>query len=95
MALKFDAETMEQMKRVENTIAQALIPIRNSRIEGMIVVFALVRVARQLLVLYPKKARTQLVPVLTAFLEEKKTAPGVVDDDAEKMIWTPEVLRKH
>lgn len=69
--MQFGAEELNQMKRVENAIATAIMPFKNSRTETGLIVFALIRVARVLLWLYPDKVQAQLVPVLVAFIEGK------------------------
>lgn len=69
----------EQMRKVEHAILQAILPFQNGRTEAALVAVAMLRVARTLVEMYPAVTQAELLPVLTAFIQGRSSAPGVDD----------------
>lgn len=69
--MEFGAEELERMKQIENVVAKSIATFRNGRTEAGLIVFALVRVARVVLRMYPPKTQADLIPVLVRFLEDR------------------------
>lgn len=82
----FKLEDAAQMRGIEQTVAKALTPYRNGRTETLLVVFALLRIARILLRLYPKEIQDKVAPMLAAFLQGNNTMPGA---EMPGPLWTP------
>lgn len=81
-----NAENFAQLQAVERAAWTSLLPFRNGRTEAIIVVFALLRIARKLLELYPPKDQAIFRPLTVAFMRGDASAPGVA---ADSPIWTP------
>jgi len=81
-----NAENFAQLQAVERTAWSALAPFRNGRTEAILVVFALLRIARRLLELYPEKDQQIFRPLTVAFMRGDTSAPGVASDSP---LWTP------
>lgn len=78
MALTFTPDDRKQMERIERQVSDTLRPYRQST-EGALVVFALLRIARVLLRLYPEPTQGQLIRLGVDFLEGQhapRDAPG-------------------
>lgn len=84
--LKFDQADADQMKAVQRAITAAVMPYRENT-EAALVIMALLRCARILLRLYPKKFQDQFTPVLTDFLENAEAPPT---RDGASPLWMPE-----
>lgn len=78
-----DAE-FEQMKRVEGAVIKALMPFRENTPNGL-VLFALIRVARVMLRLSPKKTQKDMLDACVPFLEGKTRPRG----EESSILWTP------
>lgn len=74
----YKSEHFEQMKRVQGDVVRVLLPFRE-KTESALIVFALARIARTLLRLYPDDTRQVLTRAVIAFLEGRTTSP----DDPE------------
>ncbi len=68
--LEFNAENLERMAHVQTLIERAVLPFRENT-EAAIVVFALIRVARFLLNLYPEKVRAELLEIISLYLKDE------------------------
>jgi hypothetical protein len=72
--LEFNDERFTQMRAVQGEVVKALLPFRE-RTEAAIVVFALIRAARVMLRLYPKKTQVELLEAIVPYLEGKAEMP--------------------
>lgn len=84
--IKFDDATFTAMKDVEKVVVRALLPLREN-IEAGLIILALIRCARVLLRLYPKKVQGELLPVLIAYLRGDTKQPS---GDPASLLWTPQ-----
>lgn len=87
MSTEFSMKDFDQLKRVEDAITKSIVPFRNNRTEAALVVMAALRVARQILELYPAPTRETLLPLLVAFLKGETQMPGV--SDPTHPLWMP------
>lgn len=75
MTVKFKQDDLDQVVKIQRELTAVCIKYRGNT-EALLVVFALLRVARVLFFRYPTRARTDLVEqVITPFFN------GDVDDD--------------
>lgn len=81
-----DKANYGQMQKIERDVFEALKPYRNGRTEAMLVVFALIRVARMLLKLYPEKDQHVFRPLIVAFFKEE--IPDTVAQ-GNSPLWLP------
>lgn len=72
--LEFNDERFNEMRAVQKEVVLALMPFKE-RTEAALVVFALIRAARVMLRLYPKKAQRELLEAVIPYLEGKTTMP--------------------
>jgi hypothetical protein len=71
-------ESAQQMKRIDNVVATTVKPFRGTT-ETAIIVFALVRVARMLLNLYPPNVQKELLQdVIVPFLHGEHREEGLI-----------------
>jgi hypothetical protein len=80
-----DRGNFAHMQKIERDVFAALKPYRDGQTEAMLVVFALLRVAKMLVRFYPVSDQNIFRPLLVAFINEDKTAPGVNDSP----LWMP------
>lgn len=77
--LEMNKENLERMAFLEGEIRKAIVPYRDNT-EAAIAVFALVRVAKALLGLYPPATRGAIVDVAQLYLmDDEPNAAGLVD----------------
>jgi hypothetical protein len=81
---------IREMLRVEESINHSLADFKNRHTEGVIVVFALVRVARAVLRLYPPAVQDAMTPLLVSYLQGDAQQPGT---DAASPLWMPPTSR--
>lgn len=87
--IRFDDATFDAMKEVEAVLTKAVMPFRE-KIEAALIVFALVRMARVLVRVYPATVQKQLTPILIAYLQGSTKQPA---GDPAALLWTPKDRR--
>lgn len=85
MDIKFDDETFRAMKEVEEVLTKAVMPFRE-KTEAALVAFALIRMTRVLLRVYPVKVQKELMPVVLTYLQGGTKQPK---GDPASLLWTP------
>lgn len=83
--IKFDDATFTAMKEVEAALTKAVLPFRE-KTEAALVAFALIRMARVLLRVYPPKVQKELLPVILTYLQGGLKQPA---GDPAALLWTP------
>lgn len=83
--IKFDDETFRAMKEVEAVLTRAVMPFRE-KTEAALVAFALIRMARVLVRVYPVKVQKDLLPAIMAYLQGSTIQPA---GDSAALLWTP------
>lgn len=78
----------QQMTKIENAVASTLAVFRNDRTEAMLIVFALLRVARIMFRLYPQKTQDTYLPLLVAFVRGETEPPA--EARSSSPLWTPQ-----
>ena len=76
----------QQMKRIEAKLVRTLVPFM-ANTPATLGLYVLIRMARTLLNHMPLQTRTELYPVLFAFLENRSVQPA--DGQAHRLLWTP------
>jgi hypothetical protein len=74
--------------KIENAILVALRPFNNGDTEGAIAALACIRVAKQILQIYPDSAKIDLLPTMAAYLMDKPL-PGTEAQARQSQLWTP------
>lgn len=88
MALEtFRQEDADQMKAIERVLVQAVLPYREST-NPLLVVIALIRMARTVLRLAEKQDQKAIMPVLIGFLQGRVSPP-----QESSIILPPEFTR--
>lgn len=82
--MKIKPEDAKKMLALQQELAVVLRRANDQKLEAAIAVFALVRLARELLDKYPPAVRRTLAVVCSLFLERK--AVVVEDDPASKLL---------
>lgn len=85
---KITMKDYEHMVSIERAVLDALKPYRNGQTEACLVAMALIRVARQLLYMYPLDIIKQLTPLFVAFIKGDKKQPGA----NASPLWMPPTI---
>lgn len=85
----YKPEDVRQMKAVEKTIVQAILPFKENT-PTILIVLSLIRCARTVLRLATKEQQKELLPILVAFLQGRTQLP---EETGDSPIWTPSSRR--
>lgn len=83
-ALKFDSQDYRQMAKVQDDIKQLLLREYAGNTEVALIIFALVRLAREFLYMYPGRMQTFLLQAVLPFLRSETKPEGAPKTPADR-----------
>ncbi len=84
--VNFGDEDVARMKEIEKAVVSAMVPFM-ANTSPLLGLYVLIRCARVMLRKMPGTVRTQLFPVIFAFLEGRTEQPA--EDAAHRLLWVP------